>query len=1320
MGTINWVVSISDSTIPGGSNPYVAGLTPVLTRYSKVSDGTNITPIPTVVAIAGGGYQWPYDPALGEVYYELDARGAGSYVFAVAKDQFLSNICSYDAPLQPADHVLNQADAVAAMIAQGYTIARSAKIDNLDATISSRVATSALPPNFSVLAITATTGLVTAGTVTDKTGYALTSGEHTNIQADMTAANTAQGWTSARAIKIDNLDATVSSRVATTALPPNFSVLAITATTGLVTAGTVADKTGYALTTGEHTLVQNDVLASLTTQGFTTTRAAKLDNLDATMSSRSVYAATDTVGVTAILGRLGVPVGLTFSADIAAVKSDVDAGIAAGVGTSVTSALTAQGLTSARAAKLDNLDAAVTTRSTYAGGDTSGVTSLLTKIGSPTGASLAADLVALKTDLDAGIPLSTGSHTAIAADVTAALTAQGLTSVRAAKLDALDAAVSTRMATFSLPTNFGALAITSGGAVTAGTVSDKTGYALSTAEHTLVIADGQASLTAQGFTSARATKIDALDAAVSTRAAAAALPANFALTVIDSSGHVALTTAEHTALAADATSALTAQGFTSARATKLDALDAAVSSRAAGAALPVNFGVMSIDGTGHVILTAAEHTLHQADVAAALTAQGVTTARAGKLDNLDAAISSRAVAADVPAALTAQGLTTARAAKLDNLDAAVTTRSVYAGGDTAGVTSLLSKIGSPTGASLAADLAAVKTDLASGVYLATSVHTVIAGDVTTALTNQGLTTVRTAKLDALDANITSRSTYTGTDTAGVTSLLSRIGAPVGASLSADLAAVKADMDAGLPISAGSHVAIALDVTTSLTALGVTSARTAKLDNLDAAITSRSTYAGGDTSGTTSLLTKIGTPVGASISADLAAVKTDMDAGLPLASGTHAAITADVTSALTAQGLTTVRAAKLDALDANVSSRSTYGGSDTAGVVSLLTKIGSPTGASLAADLAAVKTDLDSGVYLASGARTLVVADVQTAMTAQGYSVGRATNLNYLDAAISTRMATFALPTNFSAMAVTSGGAVTAGTVVDKSGYSLTQEFPVHFNLMAIDGAGLVSSTDSLDLTVAQFLDGALASHNTAGTVGHALTNIDASISSRMASFTLPNNFSATLIDSSGRVTAGTVVDKTGYSLTQTFPSNFAATVIDSSGRVQVQYGVGAGQINLASGNLAGPVASVAGSVGSVVGSVGSVTGGVTVAVNTDKGGYSLTQSFPAHFSSMSIDTQGAVEINNLTALLDNPLAGHVNAGTVGAALNKMVGTLVESYAANGYPGTMEQYLTQIWAILANVKKEGTVVTAFKQDGETPAMTFGEDSATNPTRRTRVS
>lgn len=73
---------------------------------------------------------------------------------------------------------------------------------------------------------------------------------------------------------------------------------------------------------------------------LTAGRATNLDNLDATVSSRSTYAGGDTAGVTTLLTRLSA----------------------------------------ARALLLDNLDAAISSRSTYAGADTAGTTTLLARL----------------------------------------------------------------------------------------------------------------------------------------------------------------------------------------------------------------------------------------------------------------------------------------------------------------------------------------------------------------------------------------------------------------------------------------------------------------------------------------------------------------------------------------------------------------------------------------------------------------------------------------------------------------------------------------------------------------------------------------------------------------------------------------------------------------------------------------------------------------------------------------------------------------------------------------------------------------------------
>ena len=142
---------------------------------------------------------------------------------------------------------------------------------------------------------------------------------------------------------------------------------------------------------------------------------------------------------------------------------------------------------------------------------------------------------------------------------------------------------------------------------------------------------------------------------------------------------------------ADVQAALTAQGYTSVRASLLDNLDAAISTSVASI-------LAAISGLNDI---------STADVQAAITAQGYTSVRAVLLDNLDAAISTSVTSilaaiaglndlsqADVQAALTAQGYTSVRAVLLDNLDAAISTS----------VTSILAAISAlndPTSAAIA-------------------------------------------------------------------------------------------------------------------------------------------------------------------------------------------------------------------------------------------------------------------------------------------------------------------------------------------------------------------------------------------------------------------------------------------------------------------------------------------------------------------------------------------------------------------------------------------------------------------------------------------
>lgn len=103
-----------------------------------------------------------------------------------------------------------------------------------------------------------------------------------------------------------------------------------------------------------------------------------------------------------------------------------------------------------------------------------------------------------------------------------------------------------------------------------------------------------------------------------------------------------------------------------------------------------------------------------------------------------------------------------------------------------------------------------------------------------------------------------------------------------------------------------------------------------------------------------------------------------------------------------------------------------------------------------------------------------------------YRVRSATNgdMTNLDAAVTTRMATYTQPTGFLAATfptgtvanttnITSATGITVSTNSDKTGYSLTQTFPTNFSAMAITAGGVVSASgnwsiagDAMTLTAA--------------------------------------------------------------------------------------------------------------------------------------------------------------------------------------------------------------------------------------------------------------
>ena len=115
-----------------------------------------------------------------------------------------------------------------------------------------------------------------------------------------------------------------------------------------------------------------------------------------------------------------------------------------------------------------------------------------------------------------------------------------------------------------------------------------------------------------------------------------------------------------------------------------------------------------------------------------------------------------------------------------------------------------------------------------------------------------------------------------------------------------------------------------------------------------------------------------------------------------------------------------------------------------------------------------------------------------------YSAGSAGFIigNRLDTNVGSRMATFTLPTNFSSLAITVGGAITAGTVSDKTGYSLSASQT--FNTTG--SVGSVSGTVGSVSNVSNIWDYLTSNILTTNSIGLLLkTNVDAQISTRLAS-----------------------------------------------------------------------------------------------------------------------------------------------------------------------------------------------------------------------------
>jgi len=221
-------------------------------------------------------------------------------------------------------------------------------------------------------------------------------------------------------------------------------------------------------------------------------------------------------------------------------------------------------------------------------------------------------------------------------------------------------------------------------------------------------------------------------------------------------------------------------------------------------------------------------------------------------------------------------LTPTRASNLDNLDALVSSRSIEANEVTrynniladgattqAAVAAVQTKLGTPNAATVSLDIAAVRV---STDKIGSPAHTTLAGDAA-----------------AIEAKIGTPVSTLAADTAAVKSVVdtvnTKLGTPV-SSVSADIASTKAvantiDSKVGTPAVTVSDDLASVKSDTSGLRTDYTTVRAVKLDHLDADVTSRQSTATA-LSQYNNLTGQIGAPVSGSISSDIASVKSETD------------------------------------------------------------------------------------------------------------------------------------------------------------------------------------------------------------------------------------------------------------------------------------------------------------------------------------------------------------------------------------------------------------------------------------------------------------
>ncbi len=361
------------------------------------------------------------------------------------------------------------------------------------------------------------------------------------------------------------------------------------------------------------------------------------------------------------------------------------------------------------------------------------------------------------------------------------------------------------------------------------------------------------------------------------------------------------------------------------------------------------------------------------------------------------------------------------------------------------------RLGAPAGASVSADVAAVQAKTANLPAAPAAVSDVPTAATTAAAVRTNLAT----ELARIDVAVSSRgtSTYAGADTAGTTTLLSRVtAAPLLASAytapdNTSVAAIKAKTDnlPAAPASEGNVTAVGTAVAALPSNASITTAVWSA-----ATRTLTSAGAGGATAAevwgyATRSLTASSDPTAAQVAT---AVRTELSVELGRMDASISGVPAATRTNL---------ATELARIDVAVSSRgtSTYAGADTAGTTTLLSRI---TAAPLLASAYTAPDNTSIGATLTRVNLLATQASVNAIPTAPLLA------------------ANYTAPPN----------AATVATAVDAV---VANDFSAVLSAIAgISGGGGGATASAIAVAV---VDQALTGHTTAGTVGAALQNASA-------------------------------------------------------------------------------------------------------------------------------------------------------------------------------------------------------------------------------------